>query len=308
MADPDIAFVPSDDRITRRERRRQSDYREQVLQIPPGGRGERTLGNYLPADDTRHNFLSDEAATYAAERAEIVKDEGGQLERGRLFTNMLSSMPLAFNVFGHLRAHPDVAVAVLSHLTGRELVGLETVTVGRRTIAGIECEWAPERRDHLDDGTAFDAVVATQLRNGQRLLIAVEVKYTDTFSRDPKNADKDLKYEAYCRDFGMAATAFEELKGHRTRQLLRNVLLTESVRRGGRIGPALFDEALTLVFARDDDDAARSAVAAVDSQRGEMPTAVAFIGHGEFADAAARIEALADWATAFRRRYVASGS
>jgi hypothetical protein len=111
MTQPDITFVASDNAVTRRERRRQSAYREQVLGIAPGARGEQVLGNYLPADDCRNNFLSDEAATYAAERVGVVKREGGQLEQGRLFTNMLSSMPLAFNVFGHLRAHPDAAIA-----------------------------------------------------------------------------------------------------------------------------------------------------------------------------------------------------
>jgi len=304
MTEPDITFVASDDRITRRERRRQSEYREQVLGVDPGGRGDRTLGNYLPASDRRNNFLSAEAADYAAERAQMVPAEGGQLERVRLFTNMLSSMPLAFNVFGHLRAHPESAVAVLSALTGRHLVGLDEVMVGRRAIEGIECEWAPERREHLDDGTAFDAVVAARLHDGRRLLVAVEVKYTDSFSRDPENAAKDRKYDALCRMFGMADDAFDQLQGHPTRQLMRNVLLTESVRRGGPAGPSLFDEALTVVFARDDDDAARSAVAALDAQRGGLPTAIAFVGHGEFADAADAVDELEGWVSEFRRRYV----
>ncbi len=105
----------------------------------------------------------------------------------------------------------------------------------------------------------------------------------------------------------MADTAFEALRGHRTRQLLRNVLLTESVRRGGRTGPGNFDEAITVVFARDDDVAARSAVTDVDRQRGAMPTAVTFLGHGEFADAAAQVDELSAWAASFRRRYVSEG-
>ena len=299
MTEHDITFVASDNAVTRRERRRQSAYRETVLRQPAGvdARG-RTYGNYLPADDRRSTFLSVEAAEYAAARVEVVKRECGQLEQTRLFTNMLSSMPLAFNVFGHLRGRPDAAVAVLSELTGRQLAGLDTVSVGGRTIEGIECEWAPERREHLDDGTAFDAAVAARLGDGKRLLIAVEVKYIDTFSRDPKSVEKDEKYRRLCQDFGMADSAFDELRGSATRQLLRNVLLTESVRR------TAFDEALTLVLARDDDDAARSAVAAVDRHRGAMPTAVAFAGHGEFADAASAADELSGWAAEFRRRYV----
>ncbi|RBY91056.1 hypothetical protein [Blastococcus sp. TF02A-30] len=305
MTDADITYVASDNAVTRRERRRQSAYREQVLGRPAGVDWiGRTLGNYLPADDRLNNFLSAEAAEYSAARADVVRSEGGQLERTRLFTNMLSSMPLCFSVFGHLRAHPTEAVAVLGSILQRDVVGLDDVAVGRRQIAGIECEWAPESEDHLQDGTAFDAVVVARLDDGRRLLVAVECKYIDGFSLDPENAEKDAKYRRACEDFGMTGTAFDALRGHATRQLLRNVLLTESVRRGGRSGSAQFDEAITVVFARDDDQVAHAAVTAVDRERGSMPTAVTFLGHGAFADAASGVPGLAKWAGRFRRRYV----
>jgi hypothetical protein len=149
--------------------------------------------------------------------------------------------------------------------------------------------------------------VAARRLDGRRLLIAVEAKYIDTFSRDrgDKTGEKDRKYRRRCEEFGMTQAAFDALGGDRTRQLLRNVLLTESVRRGGRSGESpLFDEALTVVLARDDDEAARTAVAAVEQERGALPTAVTFIGHGELADAAAGVDELAEWAGRFRRRYV----
>jgi hypothetical protein len=308
MTDPGLTDVKSDNAVTRRERERQSAYRQDVLGLPAGGRTDRgqyrELGNYLPADDTRHNFLSAEAGDYAAGRVPQVRDEGGTLEQTRLFTNMLSSMPLAFSVFGHLRAHPAAALAVLSELMGEQLADLVEVSVGDRVIHGIECEWAPRQEDHLDDRTAFDAVVAARTVGGRSLLIAVEVKYVDTFSRDPHPDQNDHKYEGACGEFGMADGAFQALKGHETRQLLRNVLLSESVRRGGRSGSAQFDDAVTIVFARDDDVAAKSAVSTVDQYRGSMRTRVAFVGHGDFAEAAARIDELAPWARSFRRRYV----
>jgi hypothetical protein len=306
MTTAELATVASDDAVTRRERHRQSAYREQVLDLPAGqdARG-RTFGNYIAPEEWRANFLSDEAAEYARRRADEVQREGGQLEQTRLFTNLLSSMPLCFSVFGHLRAHPRAAVAVLDDLLGLDLIGLEGVDVRGRRIAGIECEWAPDRRDHLDDRTAFDAVVVGRLADGRSQLIAVETKYVDGFSRDPENPAADEKYAACCRRFGMPDGAFAELRGHATRQLLRNVLLTESVRRGGRRGGPVFDEAVTLVLARDDDAAARSAVATVAAQRGRLRTEVRYVSHRELADAAACIDDLAGWAAAFRRRYVA---
>ena len=130
MTMEDITSVASDDRITRRERQRQSEYREHVLRLPAGRRGDRILGNYLPPEEWRSNFLSEEAADYAEERAGEVQREGGQLKTTRLFTNMLSSMPLAFSVFGHLRAHRTAAVRLLSDLLDLDVAELVPVQVG----------------------------------------------------------------------------------------------------------------------------------------------------------------------------------
>jgi hypothetical protein len=301
----DIGQVASDNAVTRRERRRQSDYREQVLGLPAGtDRLGRTLGNYLPSEHGRRNFLSDEAADYAERRAEEVQVEGGQLEKTRLFTNMLSSMPLCFSVFGHLKAHRAAAVRVLGDLLDVDMAELIAVQVGQRGIDGIECEWAPERREHLDDRSAFDAVVSARLADGRTLLVAVETKYVDSFSRDPNRERTDAKYRTRCEEFGMAEGAYERLREHTTRQLLRNVLLTESVRRGGSTGVPVFDEGVTVVLARDDDTSARAAVHALDADRGTMPTTVRFVGYGELASAADRVPELAEWSRDFRRRYL----
>jgi hypothetical protein len=304
MNNDDVTLVASDDRITRRERRRQSDYREHVLRLPAGHRGDRVLGNYLAPEEWRSNFLSREAADYAERRADEVQREGGQLETTRLFTNMLSSMPLCFSVFGHLRAHRTAAVRLLSDLLDLDVAELVPVQVGSRAIDGIECEWAPHRREHLDDRTAFDAVVSARLGDGRSLLAAVETKYVDSFSRDPRRERTDAKYRARCEDFGMAEGAYDQLREHATRQLLPNVLLTESVRRGGSTATPVFDEAVTVVLARDDDTSARAAVEAVGADRGTMRTDVRFIGHGQLASAAERVPELADWSRDFRRRYV----
>ena len=78
------------------------------------------------------------------------------------------------------------------------------------------------------------------------------------------------------------------------------MLLTESVRRGGSTGTPVFDEAVTVVLARDDDT---SAQAAVGADRGTMRTDVRFIGHGQLATAAERDADLAEWGR-FRQRYV----
>jgi hypothetical protein len=82
------------------------------------------------------------------------------------------------------------------------------------------------------------------------------------------------------------------------------VLLTESVRRGGSTGSPAFDEAVTIVLARDDDASARAAVAVGGADRGTMRTDVRFIGHDRLATVAEQTAELAEWAGRFRQRYV----
>ncbi len=311
MTPVDLTWPASDDPVTLRERRRQSDFREQVLGLPAGrDRGGRVLGSLLDEEDGDRNLLSPEAARYARARAEVVRSEGGQLDRARLFTDMLSSMPLAFSVFGHLRAHRVAAAAVLSRLLGMPVTGFDRVDVRGRAIGGMECEWAPEPQEHLQDGSAFDAVVAVRLADGTRLLVAVETKYVDSFSRDPgpekdrRRPEKDDRYRRTCESFGMTPGAFDRLGEYPTRQLLRNVLLTESVRRGGTEGGPVWDAAVTLVLARDADTGARDVVDRLAADRGAMATRVLFCGHGDLADAAAAVPGLEEWTARFRRRYL----
>lgn len=130
---------------------------------------------------------------------------------------MLSSMPLCFSVFGHLRAHRQAAVAILDDLLGIGVESLMDVDVRGRRLAGVECEWAPARQEHLEDRTAFDAVIAGRVTGGRSHLVAVEMKYVDSFSRDPSRPESDRRYEAACQEFGMTGGAFAALRGHATR-------------------------------------------------------------------------------------------
>ena len=52
------------------------------------------------------NFLDPRIHAYTAERAKAVGDENGTLHEYRLMHNMLSSMPMCFNLFGMVRRHP----------------------------------------------------------------------------------------------------------------------------------------------------------------------------------------------------------
>src|SRR4029453_14672485 len=97
--DPSLR-VASDSRRRAQYRALQSWYRETELHARPGRHWSgRLVGSLLPAELERAglNFLDEEIAGYAEQRAAEVVREGGTLDRNRLRRNMLSSMPLCFN-------------------------------------------------------------------------------------------------------------------------------------------------------------------------------------------------------------------
>jgi hypothetical protein len=111
------------------------------------------------------NFLSKDIAE-EVQRA-LSEQKSGIMETDRLYNNLLSSQPLAFNFFGFFRANPDIALAFLQTL--------------RPDIISVEdylFEYAPASSG---DSSAFDFgfFVKTETKKG---FLGFECKYTDTFS------------------------------------------------------------------------------------------------------------------------------
>ena len=198
--DPALA-VQSDTSWRARYRRLQSWYRETVLGVPPGTdqRGI-TRASMLPAEAVAQNpdlnFLDDEIAAYARKRAERVVADGGTLELDRLRRNMLSSMPLCFNLFGALRRHPAAAARGLGSALDLDI----------DEILMVKVEWAPPPDVHLKDRTALDAFVQYRTGGGRRAFFGVETKYTEPFSQRRYTSER---YDAITKDpaSGFAAGA-----------------------------------------------------------------------------------------------------
>lgn len=99
---------------------------------------------------------------------------GGTLDVDRLHHNMLSSMPMCFNLFGMLCTMPDGQLPLVRACFDATAEAVEM----------IECEWVPEHpASTLSDRTAFDAAIVTRRSDGSRHLIAIETKYTEPFSQ-----------------------------------------------------------------------------------------------------------------------------
>ncbi len=120
------------------------------------------------------NFLSPDIALLA--RREVAYREVGALyDEHRLWTNLLSSMPLTFNTFGPLRLDLDLATRMIRALC-RDLVDA--------TVIAILFEHAPGRGEagRTGDHTAWDAAINYQRANGRRGFLAIEVKYSEAMT------------------------------------------------------------------------------------------------------------------------------
>jgi hypothetical protein len=283
--------VPSDDAWTAQYRRLQSWYREAVLRARPGGGGNRdAVGSMLHEDELRArpglNFLTPEIAAYAAARARAVREADGTLEEHRLLHNMLSSMPLCFNLFGFLRSRPKEAAVVLA----------DALNLPIATIDEIEVEWAPPRTEHLGDRTAFDAIVFYRTPAGDRGFVGIETKYTEPFS----STEYDIPaYRELTQPPVFRPGAADRLKGKATNQLWRNTLLALSLK-------TKQDFALghVAVVACDGDTKVKAALEGLHTDLVAFDTLVRSVTLERLVSAFATMRETRSWAKEFYGRYL----
>ena len=260
----------------------------------PAGRDEFGLlrNNMLPksalAEDPLLNFLCPEVGRYAEQRAPIVLAQEGTLDQDRLWRNLLSSMPLCFNLFGKLRANPDAAAQVLALVTELDVAEVDE----------IEVEWTPEGQGLLGDKTAFDAFVSYRTVDGRRGFFAVETKYTEPFSRKIYDKRRYREVTAW-PESGFKEGAAEVLRGIETNQLWRNALLALAVRRAHQ-----FDEGRVLLVALQDDPHVDRAMKLVSSVHDDPQGLIQVVTLERLIDAANQQAELREWATDFERRYL----
>jgi hypothetical protein len=124
---------------------------------------------------TGANFLSDRVRTAVRDR--LAQPEGHQtLDERRLWCDLLSSMPLCFNLFGELHADSERLTTAVE--------GLWPQHPGR--TAQIKFEWSPGRADplFLNNRSAFDAAILLDLGAGGRGVIGIETKYHEDIRRE----------------------------------------------------------------------------------------------------------------------------
>ena len=180
--DDDIAFVASDAPWQRELRNRQSSWRE-AKRLPIGQHNGRPLGSRLAmpaAEEQLWNFLTPAIGELVAReyRANLSRPRREQklYRHPRLFEDLLSSQPLAFNLFGELAVDLDRATHVARRLWPERVA----------SVSRVELEWSPGRWNprYLDNGTAADVALFHTTPRGGTGVVFVETKYHEDLSGD----------------------------------------------------------------------------------------------------------------------------
>lgn len=172
----------------RKARIHQSKWREDKG-FPIGEYKGRKIGNYLGmpwAKENLANFLDDTIkATVRREVQDPIQAKGKLFSKPRIYDNLLSSQPLAFNLFSHLAADLDLATTVLARMSGQVIA----------KVTGIEFEHSPGRGDprYTGDRSAFDVYVRFKDPDGRDAFAGIEVKYHEDLAAQA--SDHDARYD-----------------------------------------------------------------------------------------------------------------
>ena len=166
-------------------RKLQSIYRHEIGEEirPYHGRDGQVhyYGNYIsngenPKEGCWKNFLTECAFNYAKKRLDPeIKKPYETIEPDRLFNNLLSSQPMAFNLFCPIRQmreeSPEVATQVIK-------AALPDYPI--HMVTDVDLEFIPRKHMELTgDKSAMDAIIKFVDSDGRGGFIAIETKYSE---------------------------------------------------------------------------------------------------------------------------------
>ena len=173
----------------------------------PDGRSRR-IGSLLGATaaEAGRNFLSPTIA-HLVRREMAYQESGALIDQRRLYGNLLSSMPLAFNVFAPLRLNPNLAAKVV-----RSLIP----DIDLKKVLHVCFEHSPGRcNDELTaDRTAFDVAIAYERSDGEKGLLGIEMKYSEIGSESAL-AELGPRYN----ELAQASELFKNFKSIETEEI-----------------------------------------------------------------------------------------
>lgn len=207
------------------------------------------IGSYIGDDGKRHklgsritgaagklgaNFLTPEIA-HVARREVAYREVGAMVDQERLATNLLSSVPLTFNLLAPLGMVAERATSVLTELLPN-FSGLPVQLL---------YEHSPGRGNpkFTADYTAFDALFRYTTSLGGKGFVAIEVKYSETM-REPV-PDMRIRYDELSESSGLFVDPVAAaLRTNPLQQLWREHILAQSM-----IDANLYDEGYFVTIA-----------------------------------------------------------
>lgn len=217
-------LIPQDPPFRSWFRLKQSVFREKMgWECGRGGSDRRPIGNYLAARyaDQGENFLNRDILTGVHTRLGL-REPREVILKDRLFRNMLTSQTLCFNLFIPQMRDNALATKIWKALLPSQV----------RVVTAVKIEHSPGRGDPaygLGDHSAFDAYVEYTNLDGSHGKIAIETKYTDSFS-PPGSQLNERQQEILRRSRLYHDRGRKELGAMPTQQLYRTHLLAESLR------------------------------------------------------------------------------
>lgn len=178
------------------------------------------------------NFLTDDIR-------QVVRDtlEGGKRQKGsliqplRMYSNLLSSQPMAFNLFVPLQLDLDLASKVFSKLLPHRC----------RRVSRVEFEYSPGRGDprYTHDGSAFDACVWFDTPQGKPAFVGIEVKYHENLN--DKADEHRARYDEVADEMGcFDPESRDRLQNKPLQQIRRDHLLAGAYRTTDGFADGLF--------------------------------------------------------------------
>lgn len=181
-------------------------------------------GNFLKLDfakETGANFLTNGILEIVQFEVDNKHIDGKVIKEPRIWNNLLSSQPLAFNIFGELKRDLELATFVFKELYPDREINKTT---------SIEFEYSPGRRNpkYTGDSSAFDVFVEYENKLNQKCFFGIEVKYAEDLNDEPATHKDSYVYISEKSEI-FEMSNLPNLKEKPIQQVWRDHLLTLSL-------------------------------------------------------------------------------
>jgi len=181
-------------------------------------------GNFLKLDfakETGANFLT--SGIFEIVKFEVNNKyiDGKVIQEPRIWNNLLSSQPLAFNLFGELKINKELATTIFKKLYPERNL---------KNVTAIEFEYSPGRKNpkYTGDSSAFDVFIEYETEKEKKGFFGIEVKYAEDLHDEPSTHKKT--YETISSESGIFEMSnINRLKEKPIQQIWRDHLLTLSL-------------------------------------------------------------------------------